>query len=988
MRIPRILWLLLPWLLAAARLPAQSITVSGKVTDARDGSPLPGVSIAVAGAGRGSLTDANGLYKITLAPGDKILVFRFTGMKAQEVSVNGRTTIAVKMEATETGLDEVVVVGYGTQRKGDVTSAISSVKSEQFVKGAVRDAAQLIQGKVAGLTVSTPSGNPTQNTQIQLRGITTLKAGTEPLVIIDGIPGGLNTVAPEDIESIDVLKDGSAAAIYGTRGTNGVIIITTKKLHGEMRPTLQYDVYASVQAIARKPALLTGDDYRRLIREGIDFTDYGTSTDWLDEITRTPVSTTHNLTLQGGNMNSNYTASLNYRNWQGIFLNSNNEQITGRLDLNHTMFDGKLKANVNVIVRNREYQTGIDGGSFSAGNSFDSYAYRQALIRNPTDSVKNAKGGWMERDGYFYDNPVSFIRESYGKNTEKETRLSGSLLFEPIGGLKLKLLVSGSKWTETRGYVESKKHVSNVKNGRNGYASRGTSDTTNNLLEFTTEYARSINKHRFTVLGGYSYQDNTREDFYMQNWDFPTDAYSYNNMATGDALKRGEAVMSSFKDKWRLIGFFGRVSYNFDDKYMLMASVRQEGSSKFGRDNRWGTFPAVSLGWRINRESFMQNITWINDLKLRAGFGVTGTLPDDRYPSLRSASYADRFLVDTIWRQGLEIVRNPNPELRWERKEEFNAGLDFVLLDNRISGSIDVYRRLTKDALYDYQVPVPPYPLSTITANAAKIRNTGLEVLLGAMPVKGRNFQWSSSINYSTNKNVLVSLSSDQFKATNDFFDAGGTGEPIQEATHRVQVGGPIGNFYGYKSIGIDDEGRWIIEGQDGKPKASGDKNPDDKRVLGNGLPQHYLGWNNTFQYRNFDLNITMRGAFGFQILNFQRLFYENPKVTQYNMLRSAFDNVYGKTRLNDDLAYVSYYIENGDYWKIDNVTLGYNFNTKRIRYIRQARIYVAALNLATITGYKGIDPEVNRIGLFPGNDERDKYPTTRTFTAGVNLTF
>jgi TonB-linked SusC/RagA family outer membrane protein len=980
--------LLIPWLFASGYLLAQGIPVSGKVTDAKEGTPLPGVSVSVAGTSTGSITDAGGRYQLTVPANGKMLVFKFTGMQTVEMPLNGRSTLDIQMQSAEVGLNEVVVVGYGTQRKGDVTSAIASVKSDHFVKGAVRDAAQLIQGKVAGLTVSTPSGNPTANTQIQLRGITTLKAGTSPLVLIDGIPGTLNTVAPEDIESIDVLKDGSAAAIYGTRGTNGVILITTKKLHGNMRPTLQYDGYVSVQTIARRPEFLTGDDYRRYIKEGIDFVDYGTSTDWLKEITRTPVSHTHNLTFQGGSATTNVTASLNYRNWEGLFLNSNNKQVTGRADVNHIMLDGKLKANLNLITRSRTYWSGVDVSSFSDGTSFNNYVYRQALIRNPTDSVRDANGNWLERNIYFYDNPVAYLMESYGQNDEREIRMNGSLTLEPVRDLRLKLLLSGNKWSETRGYAETKKHVSTVKNNRNGYASRGTSDRRDNLLELTGEYAHSFNKHRVSLLGGYSYQDNTRENFYMENWDFPTDQYSYNSMETGNALKRGDALMGSFKDKWKLIGFFGRLSYNWDDKYLLLASVRHEGSTKFGKNNRWGTFPAVSLGWRISKESFMSGLTWMDDLKLRAGFGVTGTIPDDLYASLRSFNYGNRFLVNGVWVQGLDPVRNPNADLRWEKKEEFNLGLDFSLLNSRIYGSIDAYRRLTKDALFDYQVPVPPYPMPQIVANAAQIRNTGLEVLLNIVPVRTKALEWTSGINYSTNKNVLVSLASNSFATTNDYFDAGYTGEPIQEATHRVQVGKPIGNFYGYKSVGIDDNGRWIIEGKDGKPVASADKSPDDKKVLGNGLPKHYLGWNNTVQYKHFDLSITMRGAFGFQILNFQRLFYENPKIVQYNMLKTAFDKVYGKTRLNDDLALVSYYIENGDYWKVDNITIGYNFNTSRLRYIQNARVYVAALNLATITGYKGIDPEVNRTGLAPGDDERDKYPTTRTFTLGVNLIF
>jgi hypothetical protein len=421
---------------------------------------------------------------------------------------------------------------------------------------------------------------------------------------------------------------------------------------------------------------------------------------------------------------------------------------------------------------------------------------------------------------------------------------------------------------------------------------------------------------------------------------------------------------------------------------MLMASVRREGSSKFGANHKWGTFPAVSLGWRVNRESFMKNVSFINDLKFRAGYGVTGIAPDESYLSLTSLNYGARFLYNGVWIQSLSPVRNPNPDLRWERKEEYNLGLDFSLFNNRVSGSVDAYQRLTNDMLWDYQVPVPPYLFNSITANVGTIKNKGIEVLLNYNAVRNKNMEWITSANFSTNSNKLVSLSNDLFKTTNDYFDAGYTGEPIQEATHRVKIGGPIGNFWGYKSVDIDEQGKWIIEGEDGKPKSIADAKETDKQILGNGLPKYYLGWNNTFRYRDWDLSILMRGAFGFQILNFQRMFYENPKVTQYNMLKSAFDKVYGKVRLNSDLAYVSYYIENGDYWKIDNVTLGYTLKTKSTKYLKNIRLYASGLNLLTITGYKGIDPEVNRSGLAPGNDERDKYPTTRTFTFGVNATF
>jgi len=963
-------------------------TITGTITDGKSKEPLSGATVQVKGTRRGTSTDNNGKFSLSVPDKSTTLVISFAGYSSQEVSIQNLSSgLNIELAKSVATMDEIVVVGYGTQRKGDVTSAIAGVKAENFVKGGVRDAAQLIQGKVAGLSVSTSSGDPTAGTQIQLRGITTLNSNSSPLVLIDGIPGNLNSVAPEDIEAIDVLKDGSAAAIYGTRGTNGVILITTKKLHGESKATVQYDGYATVQTIAKRPDFLTATDYRKYKAEGYAFQDFGTSTDWFKAISRTPWSQTHNLSLQGGNRNTNYTASVNYRNWEGLFLRSDQRQVTGRVDLNHSMLDGKVKFNLGAISRTRTYWTGADGGSFNG------YVYRQAVIRNPTDSIKDYLGNWKEQNVYFYDNPVAYIMETNGQNREKETRLNGSVTVTPIEGLRIKLLLSNVRTDQQRGYSETKKHVSTIKNGRNGYASLGEGNSTDNLLEFTTDYTKSFGRHKITALGGYSYQDYKTEDFYMQNWDFPTDQYSYNRMQSGNALGRGEAVMNSSASSYKLIGFFGRLNYSWDDKYMVMASVRQEGSSKFGANHKWGTFPAVSAGWRVNKEEFMKDVSFINDLKLRAGYGVTGTVPDAPYTSLISLNYGNRFLYNGTWIQGLSPARNPNPDLKWETKGEYNIGLDFAMFKSRFTGSIDFYKRKTSDMLWNYSVPTPPYLTGTLVANAGTTENKGFEVLLSFNAIQKKDLEWTTTATFSGNSNKLVSLSNDLFKTTTTYVDAGATGEPVQQGTHRTYIGGPIGTFFGYKSVDIDANGKWIIEGADGKPKAMKDAKIEDKKILGNGLPKYYFGWTNTFRYKNFDLSILVRGALKFQILNFQRMFYTDPKVIQYNMLRSAFDKVYGKVRLTDDLAYVSYYIENGDYIKIDNATLGYNLPLKN-KYMHSVRIFAAGLNLLTITGYKGIDPEVSRTGntvdtrLSPGNDQRDKYPTTRTWTLGANIIF
>lgn len=977
--------LCLSLLLCTLPMAAQESTrkIVGKVTAAPAGTPVEGATVKARQGKATAITNGEGAFTLVVPAATSTLIVSMVGFADQEISVRNSSNaiLDISLQREENPLDEVIVVGYGKQKKGEVTGAAVSVKSEDFVKGFARDAGQLIQGKVAGLAVVTSSGDPNALTQISLRGNSTIMSSTEPLVLIDGVPGALNTVAPEDIESVDVLKDGSAAAIYGTRGTNGVVLITTRKRTGSRPSSMSYDAFVSVQTIARKMDFLTADDYRRLIKEGIGFTDYGTSTDWLKEVTRTPVSYTHNLSLQGGTGTSNYVASVNVRSWQGLFNRSDNKQVTGRLELNHIMFDGKLKFNMGIIARNRNYFYGADYA----------YAYRQTLIRNPTDSVYDYQGKWKEDpSGYFYDNPVRSIQERTGDARVSELRLNGNVIFSPVKDLNLKLLLSSVKTPTLYGSYETFNNRASELNGRTGYAYRATGLTQDNLMELTGDYTKKISDHKMTLLGGYSYQSVTQEGFNASNSNFPTDLYTYNRLQSGDALLLQNAVvaMNSNKENAKLIGFFGRFNYSWNDKYLLMASLRHEGSTKFGANYKWGTFPAVSVGWRISKESFMSDATVVNDLKLRAGYGVTGTVPTDPYQSLISLNYEDRFLYNGTWIQGISPVRNPNPDLRWEKKNEFNFGLDFSLLNNRVSGSIDLYQRDTKDMLYDFPVPVPPNLYGSTLANAGEMRNKGIEVLLNYVAIQTRDFTFSNNFTYSYNKNTLVAISNELYKTTNDFIEAGYTGEPIQEATHRVQVGLPIGNFYGYKSIDIDDEGKWIIEGQDGKPKKLSEANPSDKKILGNGVPKHTASWNFSLQYKKLSLSVNMRGAFGYQILNFQRLFYENPKIVQYNMLASAFDNVYGKRRLNNDLAYVSYYLENGDHWKIDNVTLGYTIGIKNTKYLKSARVYVSGLNLLVLTGYKGIDPEVTRQGLDAGNDARDKYPTTRTFTLGANFVF
>jgi TonB-linked outer membrane protein, SusC/RagA family len=964
----------------------QPITLQGKVTD-ETGAPVEGVSVSIEGTDDATSTNESGDFRITYSPPATLRVSAL-GYVSQEIALTNQTTVDVRLVAAEETLEEVVVVGYGTQRKGEVTSAIASVRSEDFVKGTVRDAAQLVQGKVAGLRITTPNGDPNATTQINLRGLNSINGSQNPLVLIDGVPGNLATVAPEDIESVDVLKDGSAAAIYGTRATGGVVLITTRKNRStEPRTSIEYNSYANVQTIFRKPEMMDAADYRRLISEGYDYEDLGGNTNWVDEVLQNPVSHNHNLTFFGGSSRTNFTGSLNYRNWEGIMLKTGQERLTLRADLNHEMYDGKLRTNIQVINQSLSAKQGGAGG----------WAWRQAMIRNPTDEILNPDGTWKEGDAYMYDNPLGIIHETVNDRIFRETRYNGTLEYLPISDLSLKMLLSRVVNNNLTGNSTTFHHVNTTKNNLNGTANRSTNSNTEDLMELTANYDKTMGDHRLGLLGGYSYQHNVGEAFNVYNFDFPNDDYSYNRLDAGTALQRGQATMASSKNMWKLIGFFGRVNYAWKERYILTASVRREGSTMFGENNRWGTFPAFSAGWNLANEDFMDALGFVSDFKLRAGFGVTGTIASSPYMSQTSYNFdmGQGAFINGEWVQGFVPARNFNPDLRWEKKEEWNVGLDFGFFNSRLTGSLDYYTRNVKDLLYNFAVPTPPFLYGSMMLNAGEMQNSGFEALVNVRAVDAANIRWNTNVTFSTNKNKLINLSNDQFNVTTEFFDWGHTGEPIQVSTHRVRVGGPIGQFFVLKSVGVDDNGKWLVENRNGEVIPIADATPEDRQYYGNGIPKYNLGWNNSLNIYRFDVAVNFRGAFGHQLLNMQRLYYENPVNKAYNVLKTAYDPVYGK-QLNNDLVYVSHYIEDADYLKIDNVTLGYTFKPNAIRGISNLRLYVSGLNLYTFTGYKGIDPEAVNMGVIgnenftfsPGIDHRDKYPNTRTYTFGLSVVF
>lgn len=982
---------------------ASSTTISGQVVD-ENGEPVIGATVVVPGTNIGTITDYDGRYTLVGAPvGGKVQV---SSIGYSTNVVNLRNNARISLQPAYDELDEVVVVGYGSIEKKKITSAIASIKAEDFVAGSIKSAGQLIKGKIAGLDITTPSGNPAGDVEIMLRGTNSLKSGSTPLVLIDGVPGDLKLVSPDDIESIDVLKDGSAAAIYGTRANNGVILITTKQAMADGKSRITYNGNISTERISRTPEVLTAERYRNLLSIGNGYieenSDYGSSTDWLDEITRTPISHYHSASIDWGNQKTSVYANISTRQAQGVFLNSDTHDLTGRITINHKSFDDLVRFNLNAILNSLDYTTTVDGD-----NSFNSYAYSQALTANPTAPTTMPDGNWCQPkflgiDMATWENPLALLKERKGVNKNQTSRLYGNITVLPIDGLKLNLLLSYQRYNMTRGFSQSSKDISNtVYSATPLFASRASTSTEEKMLEFTAQYDHTFELHQITGLAGYSYNANVYEHFWMNNYGFPSDQLTYNNMGLGSALAEGKAGMYSYKRSGNLIGFFGRINYNFAERYMISASLRHEGDSKFvGSTKEWGLFPSISAAWRINKEKFMQNLKFVDDLKLRIGYGVTGTAPSAYYQTISRLAYTgtgNSFYYDGEWVTPIKPANNVNTDFTWEKKNEFNIGLDFSFLKGRIGGSVDLYNRKTTDLLWDFSVPVPPYEYGTTTANIGTITNKGVEFAFNFVPVKTKLVTWRSSVMFSTNTSKLTELDYSAYQVENprDYFFTNGLNSNYT-CTHRVKVGEPIGQIWGYKVAGITEEGNWLFDdptnpGSTFTTNDEGISIETHGQVLGNSVPKYYLNLNNEVRIGKFDVCINMRGAFNYKVINQYRLYNENVSNKRSNNKPvSAFEPVMGvSVNKNPVEKVISYYVEKGDYWKVDNITIGYTMNTPRLKYLNSFRVYMAIDNALIFTNYSGNDPEsASRSGLAPGIDFQSQYPTTRSYTLGLNLNF
>ena len=978
------------------------ITVSGTVTD-NNGEPIPGVTISLPGTTIGTATGLDGKYTLTVPEGST-LVFSFIGYETQSITVGDRSVIDVVLNEDMASLDEVVVVGYGTQKVREVTSSIAHLDESDFPQGAVyQSPLQLLSGRIAGLAVSRANGgDPTAGVEIQLRGVSSIRGSNSPLVVVDGVPGGsLNAIPPESIESISVLRDGSAAAIYGTRANAGVIIITTKQgVPGSREIT--YSTYLYTERYANKPKMVSAAKYRSLKNEWMNsddaylreiaapMVDYGHDTDWFDVITQKGISQVHNLSMSGGSENTRYFGSFNFRDQKGLIKQTGKSELNGKLSLIHTEFDGKLKLNLNL------------SNTFITANPFDGNIMEQVYKRNPTMPVYNTdpslnsylynpNGQFFEIGGYRAPNPMGLIEQFDRENRSAVFLGSGKVSFEFIPGLVGSVMGAYERLNATNNFYESKDSWASWNETQaGGSASKTSSLVESRTLESTLNYDFQLNgDHNFSALVGYSFQEQVDEGFSAANRTFLSDLFKTNNLGAGLQISRGSFAtpVSSSKSSNRLIAGFTRVNYNFQEKYLFSASLRREGSTRFGADNKWGNFPAVSAGWRISGEEFMSDSRVFTDLKLRVGYGVTGNQGIPNYLSLSRLNRSGFMLYQGDWIPGYSPSSNPNPNLRWEKKSETNFGIDVVFFKN-ISLTIDLYDRTTKDLLFEYRVPVPPNIFERTWANVGSINNRGIEFSVNATAISKDNFTWYPSFNISFNSNKLVSLSNDLYEQSDlrlALPNAGVFGLS-DETIYRVEEGKPIGNIYTWEHAGFSDQGQWLVWNATNTERIlPTEANYEDRRVTGNGVPKSWFGLNNTFVYKEFDLQVSLRGALCFELLNMIHLHRARLNMLPANIPVRTLDEpaLLNSTSLQNYLD--SYWVEKGDYVKLDNISLGY---TIPIKGVSNLRVYISGQNLLTITKYKGEDPEHSIVGLIPSHDDYWNYPKTKTYSAGLNVKF
>lgn len=950
------------------------------------------MGVSVKANASGTITDIDGKYSIDV-PSAGSITFSYVGFETIVEKVNGRKNINVMLKEKNDVLNEVVVIGYGTMDKKELTSAISHVGEKDFLTISSLDPSMMIQGKVAGVSITnTGAGDPNNQASIQIRGVSSRSAGLGPLVVIDGVPGGnLTNINPNDIASFDILKDGAASAIYGTRGSNGVIVVTTKKGTKDGAMHTSYSGMTSWDVMKKELKMMNADEYRDVrLGWGDTGVDLGGNYDWLDGVSRTGFTTQHTLSMSGGNAQSNYRVSVDYRNAHGIDLRSKREEYGARASMMHTTKGGLLTLSANVAPR------------IIYRDQADWSVFKDAIEANPTTPLMDP-----ENPARYYNfqgqvvgsNPVERqkLEKDHGDTKlldwDATAKLNLLPLLLPEGkgnhNLSTQVMFADHQYDNNNSWFRPSTSTICINNGHDGEASRSYSKERQYVLEWLTNYTGTFGKHNVKGMAGYSYQYSQYEGLSNENKDFPNDGLTFNNMGTGEyAKEEGKVLMGSYKNDAKLIAFFGRISYDFDGKYMFTASLRHEGSSKFGVDNKWGNFPAVSAGWRISQENFMKNIKWVNDLKLRADYGVTGNQDFGSYNSLNTMTGFGYYYYGGKYFQVWGPSKNVNPDLKWEKGKNWNVGIDFSLFNNRVYGSFNYFNRKQQDLLGNYKVSVPPYLFDETFVNVGTMKNTGFEFDINVKAVKTKHFSYDFNVVGATMSNKFVDFSNSQYVGQ-DYYDVAGTSDPYPYYyLQRIQKGKSIGNFYMWKYAGHTTEGEWLVYDKDGDIIRASQASDADRQKVGNGMPKFTMSTSHNFSYRNFDLSLFFRGAFGYDIFNIHDFYYGTRNFTGNRSYKAYGKNFQVASTANPVVC--DYFLEKGDYLKLDMVTLGYTFSPKDWRFLDRVRLYGTMKNVFTLTKFSGVDPSTYQVnGLTPGaQGSRTYFPSTRQIIVGLQVDF
>jgi len=964
----------------AQNISAQSrYEIKGTVTD-QDGQPVIGATVMEKGTSTGTSTDADGAYNLTVSSAGadiEISCIGYTTLTFKAASVPAKAIL--KEDAMY--LDDVVVIGYGTLSRKELSSSIVQVDKDQFFKGSMNNPMEMLTGKVAGLNVqNTAAANPNSSSDLQVRGATSLSASNSPLIVIDGVPGGdIRNIAAQDIESMTVLKDAASAAIYGTRGANGVILITTRKGSQDEVGTshITYDSWFGVNIAKPHADILSPDEFRRSMRG----TDYGYNTDWYSLLMRDfSYDLNQYIGIDGSTKNGSYNASANYKKATGLDIRAGREEFGGRIAVEQKAIKNRLQLNMSLNARRVNEEWGNDG-------MFDT-----ALTMNPTMPVFNPDGSYYQPTSPTgVKNPVSEL--TVNDNNGQRLYLLGTaeakvnILKTDVHNLSTSVSYSLNYNDLKSNYYTPSTSSESYWGGYKGRANIQYQKWYTNHLEWLANYSMYLKDHSLQFVGGYTYEESWWESVEAGNSNFAFDNMSFNSIGSGTYLKDGKATMSSGKSLSKLIGVFGRVNYNWKDLIIASASLRYEGSTKFGADHKWGYFPAASLAWEIAKMPFMaHHKDIVQSLKPRISYGVTGRSDFDAYKSLSTYSSNGTYFMDGDWVTGFAPSVNANPNLGWEKLVAVNVGADFSLLKGRLRGSFDWYRRQSKDLLYNYTAPQPPFVWSSILVNVGTTTNSGVEVSLEGDIIAHKNFGWTMSGNWSYGQTKLTKLSNSVYHASYvDLYQKPGVG--TSEYFFRIQEGSKVGQFYGYKFAGVSGSGDMMVYDKEGKEVPAASAVPEDKEYIGNGTPQHFVSWSNTFRYKNFDLNLFFHGAFGYEIFNMRKYGMGLKGCGTDNVLRSAY--LEDKDLITGGGVISSYFLESGNYFKLENVTLGYNFTPKNTDILSSLRVYLSAKNLFTLTGYSGNDPSIVGVnGLTPSVDVTSAYPLATQVTLGVTLRF